>query len=763
VNAPQPEVRELLVRLGMDALLHEAESRGLSPRGIRLRCPFEGCSDKGPERERDAVVFAGGHPRIHCYACGETGDLLDLYQRTRGLTAAEAIALVRGAPVADRPMPTLRVVGRTPPDDVGRLTANEAQRLWDALARTDELGERYLTGRHLEGAVSADLVRFATEACKDKGISAHGQRGHRVALLLSDVTGQARGLQLRLARDARSKESKVISAKGSSPSRSFFGRPGLVEGAPLVCVAEGMADTLAVSLWAGDAAVVVGAAGKGFLPRLAEELEAAGIDVEGKLFGLFPQNDRPANASRREFVRLAQLLKARGAHVAYVRTPDEFKDVAEWRAARSEATWPPEDLARAFVEQPGDDVPAAMITPPGLAVHVPVRVTVERYEQSFTTLCALLDDPVHRETAMGLGELTWCEMASKARVGGRAIEEGDLPAIRLALESHTRSTDGKPLKFTCGDIAEALTMLARRCTVHPVRDWLNSLVWDGTHRTGELGLALGHGTASLESSLLQRWLLSAVSRALVPGSKVDTVLVLVGDQASFKSTFCDVMGSPWFTDSPVYTRDKDGKMVMRQAWIVEWSELDSMRRSKDVEQLKAFLSSRVDTFRPPYAKTLVTAPRHCVIVGTTNDPQFLHDPTGNRRFWPVAIKGRIDIEWVRQHREQLWAEAVHLYRAGERWWLDETESGLLEEASHDHESHDAWSPLVEDWLEEHKTTQEVSVGAVLELGLDKEHDTWTRGDEMRVAAILRSLGWGGPTRSMRDGVRRYLWTRPETA
>ena len=753
------EVRidELLRRLGSEAILHEAESHGLAPRANRLRCPFEPCAHKGPQRERDAVVFAGGHPRIHCYACSSGGDLLDLLQRTRGITAAEALAHVQGQPVSERPAPQLRVIGSMP-DESGKMSAHEVRRIWDSLATTDDEGRRYLEGRQLEAGIEAGLVRFCTD--DNRAVSLHARRGHRLALLLTDVTGNPRGIQLRLTREARAKEQKVLSIKGSVTSRAFFGEPGLIEAAPVVCVTEGLADTLAVSLWVESSGVVVGAAGKSFLPKLAEELEAAGIAVDGKLFVLFPQNDRPKNESRREFTRLAQLLSARGASIAWVQTPDEWKDVADWRKAVADLEWPVLEVVRAMAPDAGLDVAPALTLPPGHAVALPAKFVSERYDNDLTTLCALLDDSASREALMGRGELTFCEMTQVARIGGRPLLEVDLAKVRIGLEQQKRSSDGKPLRFSLADVASVVPMLASRKTVHPVREWLTSLKWDGVSRTAELAVALGQEPGGFSQLLLRRWLLSAVARVMVPGCKVDAVLVLVGPQGAGKSTFFSELGKPWHTDSHVDVADKDGKLIMRKAWIVEWAELDSMRRSRDQEAVKAFLSARVDVFRAPYARDVIESPRHCVIVGTTNHREFLFDVTGSRRFWPVETAA-IDLEWVRQHREQLWAEALSAFRAGEQWWLTPAEDLELARRNRGHEAEDVWTDPVRDWLDDHRILREVTVGQVLKLALDRDVDAWSRADEMRVAVILKQLGWTGPVLARRDGTVLRLWQRPE--
>lgn len=773
------DIPELLRRHGLEALEAEAEAAGLSPRARRLRCPFEGCAHKGPERERDAQLYAGTHPRIWCFACEATGDLLDLLQATRGWSKQEAIAQLGGQAVPARP-PQLRVVHSAPVDEPDKLKPSEVQRLWGAMAATDEAGEAYLEKRGLGEAVRLGLVRFGAELHPDKRVSGLVRRGYRVACLLMDVTGNARGVQVRLAREPRGDEPKIMSVRGSSASRAFFGHPELIEDSPVVCVAEGMADTLAVATWAEGRAglCVVGAPGKGNLSKLAKELESAAIPLEGKLFVLFPQNDRPKNESRREFVRLGQLLVGLGARTVLVNTHEEFKDVAALRQAHPEAEWPPPELRKAYRPGPGEEEQREerAVLPAGLAVAIPAEVRTERFAQDFTTLCALLDDPMHREAIMGRGELTWCEMTWRVRHAGRELSEVDLSTIRLGLEAQGRSTDGKPLKWSEEEIAKALSVLARRKPVHPVREWLQGLRWDGKERIeGELAAALGYESGSFAGRLLVRWMVSAVARAMEPGCKVDTVLVLVGPQGALKSSFFAVLGGQWFTDSPVHVGDKDGKLIMRRAWIVEWAELEAMRRARDQESLKGFLSARVDLFRKPYGREVVEAPRHCIIVGSTNEHEYLGDATGSRRFWTVKVSQQISSDWVRVHRAQLWAEAASIYAAAQacerckpqlphgrceehRWWLTDEEEAFRAEQNAVHEEQHPWVDAVRDWLDSRLVFAQVTPEQVLVEAVGLELAKVRNGDQQAVGRILRMLGWVRVRRTI-AGVKRWAYVR----
>lgn len=681
---------------------------------------------------------------------------------------------------------SVRVVRPPAEEDPQKLSPEEVQRLWDSLAISGDEGEAYLDKRGLGSAVDGHLVRFTFNAHPERSVVGLWRNEYRVACLLTDVLGQPRGIQARLAREPRGDESAIRSVKGSSVSKAFYGSPQLIDAEPLVCVTEGMTDTLAVAAWTGgvEGLCVVGAPTRGALPKLAKELEAATTAVEGKLFVLFPKNDRPKNESRREFTTLKQLLAARGARVVLVSTHPEYKDVAAWRQAHPEAEWPPAEVSKALRPEPGEGLAAEAqpAVPAGLALPIPAEVRTERYAQDFTTLCALLDDRGVREAIMGPGTLTWCEMTWRVRHSGRELSEVDLSIIRLGLESQGRSTDGKPLKFTEEEIAKALALLARRAPVHPVRDWLKGLTWDGKQRIeGELAGAIGHEEGSFAARLLVRWMVAAVARAMEPGCKVDTVIVLTGPEQYRKSTFFEVLGGQWFTDTPVHVGDKDGKLIMRRCWIIEWAELEAMRRARDHEGLKGFLSSRVDMFRKPYGRDVVEAPRHCVIVGTTNHPDYLSDPTGTRRFWTIDITKKIDFQWVRAHREQLWAEAASVYHAAHacaecipmlpddrcpehRWYLTDEEDAQRAEENKEHEAQHQWMDVISDWIDGHLILAQLTPEQVLVEAVGMDVADIRNADQQAAGVILRKLGWTRKRRRVgAEKVPKWVFIRSDSA
>jgi predicted P-loop ATPase len=246
-------------------------------------------------------------------------------------------------------------------------------------------------------------------------------------------------------------------------------------------------------------------------------------------------------------------------------------------------------------------------------------------------------------------------------------------------------------------VDDAVNSVANENRFHPVRESLDGLEWD---RKPRLDAWLSDYCRVADSSYVRavgsRFLISAVARVYSPGCKVDCALILEGEQGIGKSTALRALFDPWFTDEIADLGSKDASMQLRGVWGVELAELDAMRRA-EVPRLKAFVTRTDDRYRPPYGRHVVDVPRQCVFCGTVNDSEYLRDPTGGRRFWPVKCLGKLDVPGLYQVREQLWAEAVARYRASEPWHLHEDE--LISTATEEQEkrrSRDA----AEEYLQE---------------------------------------------------------------
>lgn len=378
-----------------------------------------------------------------------------------------------------------------------------------------------------------------------------------------------------------------------------------------------------------------------------------------------------------------------------------------------------------------------------------------------TSLLRILRDPVLRQMA-GVGDIAWNEMAAKVEYRGQPLEDYHLTLIRVCLE---KLVDAKcrPLTFSVEDIHRAVDTVSRENAYHPVRRYLEGLTWDRVERIGTMAEMLSEHEAA--PVLVRRWMVSAVARALQPGCKVDTALVLVGKQGAGKSTFFRALvGDAWFTDSDVKPESRDGLMTLHSHWVVEWSELSAMRGARDVEAVKAFLSRQVDDFRAPYARLSVSRPRSSVVVGTTNEMGFLSDATGGRRFWPLEVRDTVDTSWVASNRDQLWAEAVAIHGTGESWHLSQGEAAALEVAQEQFDSalDDPWMGNIEDWVSSARNAmrQELTAADVLDECLEMPRGTWGRAEETRIGRIMKALGWR-KTRTRAGTSRRRVYVRPQ--
>lgn len=220
-------------------------------------------------------------------------------------------------------------------------------------------------------------------------------------------------------------------------------------------------------------------------------------------------------------------------------------------------------------------------------------------------------------------------------------------------------------------IADVITLVATDHPFHPIRDYLSNLApWDGHHRLDRLLIDYG-GAEDTEYTrfVTRKYLIGAVARVIKPGCKMDYSWCLVGEQGLVKSTFMETLAvnPEWYADVAVSIENKDINYILGGVWIIEFGEMTSMRKS-DVEAVKQFLSKKKELYRKAYDRYLTRQDRSCVFSFTGNNSEFLSDPTGNRRFWPVTITKKFDIPALSGIRDQLWAEALTYYLENEAWY-----------------------------------------------------------------------------------------------
>lgn len=228
-----------------------------------------------------------------------------------------------------------------------------------------------------------------------------------------------------------------------------------------------------------------------------------------------------------------------------------------------------------------------------------------------------------------------------------------------------------------GTLEEAVAMVAKRHRFHPVREQLEALrgKWDGTKRLGTWlrRCCLEEDEWDDQEPLQQylsrvgTWLVMAIcARVMTPGCKFDFMVILEGGQGVGKSTLARLLGGDYFADTGLVLGDKDSYQNLQGVLVYEWGELDSLNKS-EVTKVKQFISSMKDRFRASFDRRAKDYPRQVVFIGTTNEDHYLVDPTGNRRMWPVRVTRHIDLEWFKENRDQLFAEAMVYVDAGERF------------------------------------------------------------------------------------------------
>jgi predicted P-loop ATPase len=254
-------------------------------------------------------------------------------------------------------------------------------------------------------------------------------------------------------------------------------------------------------------------------------------------------------------------------------------------------------------------------------------------------------------------------------------------------------------------IRDAFSAVTRKRAFHPIRDYLNSLpVWDGVERLERLMVEyMGADDNAYVRAVTRKVLVAAVARIFVPGIKFDNVLVLNGEQGIGKSTLFSVLGGEWFSDSLSLsdTTSKTGAEKLHGYWIIEVSEMAGMRRA-DVETVKSFITRTRDIFRPSYGRHVVEFKRQCIVVASTNaETGFLRDITGNRRFWPIRARKSDKKSWelTKDTISQVWAEALHLWRSGEKLVLSSEAEELAFQEQTDAIEQDDRQGLVEEYLD----------------------------------------------------------------
>ena len=323
-----------------------------------------------------------------------------------------------------------------------------------------------------------------------------------------------------------------------------------------------------------------------------------------------------------------------------------------------------------------------------------------------------------------------------------------------ARESEARAYfEGNYGMYSQAKLADALAIYFQNHKVNPLLDILKSLEWDGKPRVEHfLHDVMKADDTEYIRECSRLIFAGGIHRAYEPGCKFDDMIVLIGGQSAGKSTIVR-----WLNLDDQFFREiktiagKEGIEAIRGVWIGEVAELMAMTRVKEAEAVKAYITSQEDSYRPPYGKHVQTIPRRCMFIGTTNNPQFLTDKTGNRRFYPVKVKSFAyklydNEKRVKEYIRQCWAEAVYLYKEGKLQAFARKE--VLEQIREAQEAamEDDWRiGAIEQYLEDQKKAANSTV-SVIELWHqalnEPEESKPTRKDSIEITQIITGIpGW----------------------
>ena len=289
-------------------------------------------------------------------------------------------------------------------------------------------------------------------------------------------------------------------------------------------------------------------------------------------------------------------------------------------------------------------------------------------------------------------------------------------------------------------LLDAIMAAAMQHAYNPVRDYLDALEWDGLPRVeGWLSTYLGAEETPETLAIGKMWLIQAIARIFQPGCQGDYTLILEGRQGLGKTSALRILAKDWFQGEIGDLRDKDARMNIQGMWIVEIGELDAFKGISST-RIKNFLTQTNDIFRRPYGSTTISHPRQCVFAGTTNQEAYLHDASGGRRFWPVRCK-KILLYSLREDRSKLWAEAVQLYKNGEKWWPNaEIEAGLVAEQDARYED-DPWDVRLGAFMAKQAALRHPTTIDEIYQDLEIAPERWNKSNATRIGIAVSRMGW----------------------
>lgn len=476
--------------------------------------------------------------------------------------------------------------------------------------------------------------------------------------------------------------------------------------------------------------------------QVFRNLVKAGIWTKGKVLILPPIESHPKGGicelyKSGDELDLSQAIKPVNLLLDWPNHWDELSGAQVAKLAKTAvqlaAELLPEDECEAFINRI-----AAQHHSAGLRSRTLVRIkyktlkkitgdSLSHYKKDYNTILSALGS-----------RLAYNEVTQRFELDGKVLSPDEIrPTLEIDFELGLKSRSKEPF-------IEIVQRIAKSNSYNPIQNYLTAVYSkykdqpELLQRTADTLASTYLGTTEDNfDTLLIKTLISAIARTFKPGCKVDTSTVLVGPQGSLKSTFWKVLASPeYFCDDFYNPSDKDHVLKLHECWFVEWSELHGLTR-REVTQTKQFMATGRDLIRPPYGRSTDWMPRPSILVGTSNESDFLTDATGNRRWWVIETK-KIDIEAVEQNRDLIWAAAMHSYLNDEPWWADPELEKKLENGRKAYQKEDAWHDAISNYVEKRK---KVSVAEIFDCVLKMEVGRRTNSDSGRITKILKMLGF----------------------
>lgn len=364
------------------------------------------------------------------------------------------------------------------------------------------------------------------------------------------------------------------------------------------------------------------------------------------------------------------------------------------------------------------------------------------------------------------------------KYAGKTIDDDDECRLKVYLAKKHN------LEPSTNIIHEAIVQMAHENIFHPIKEYLNNLVWDGKPRLDNwLVRATNADNNAYTQAISKKIICALVKRIFEPGCQYDYLVVFEGKQGIFKTTLVRTLGGEWYAPMILSSSDKDIVDIMRGKWILEIEDMKDFKKT-EIEHIKAFLSRTQDRIRLAYRRNTRDFPRQCVIVGTINpegNNQYLRDTTGNRRFFPIECHGKIDIDWLKKYRDQIFAEGMQTYKEEALYITGEEAKIIAIQYQEIREQSEAWQDVVFDYLKNNPQleyitptdlllkaikipVEKLNIGFLGQIGRIMKRTDWERinyGSFHKIYYIRKGLDWKVILSDEELAQEKVLWAKEE--